>query len=116
MIWPFSRKPAPAPRQEVKILLRDRCEVTTSEWRTDKALVSMAMHVLADPNFRLMIDCLNNSSPAHWVGEMTMEQRAAMQARTEGYQMALTDLKSLGTLKAIETRMPDATFEPEILE
>lgn len=118
IMWPFNRKPAPAlVVPQVKILLRDRCEVTLKEWRQDQALVSLAATILADPNFKLMLDCANNSGPHHWaLTNSNADERAAHQGRIEGYLMALTDLKSLGMFQSPEMPQIEPDFKPELFE
>ncbi len=115
MIWPFKKSTVVPP--EVRVIVRDRCEVTLSEWRSEGTLVSGASRLLSEPHFRLMLDVLNTASPAGWVlNNSSTEERAAQQARIEGYQMAITNLKSMGIFQKSAVNMPEPEFKPEIFE
>ncbi len=60
----------------------------------------MAQKTLAEPNVRLLLDVLRNSSPANEVMfERDLGVRAVKQAQIEGYMMALNNLESLGVFE-----------------
>ena len=84
------------------------------DWQKDESLVSMAASLLADPRTAQMLSVLRAESPANYglstLG-VTFEDRAAFQARTEGYHLCLNNFEALGKLIAV---LPESepTFEP----
>ena len=97
----------------VMVLNREPFKLALSEFRADKNMAAMAEKVVGNPNFRLMLQVLYNSSPAWEVMlSATTEQRAIQQARIEGYTMALANLESMSTHQMIQQRI-EATYEPE---
>lgn len=104
------------PRQ-IQIIKRDPCRLTLEEWRSSPELVLQAQKYLNDPGFRIMLDVLDMENPigisnfAH----IPIEERAIMQARCEGYRMAISTLESMGK-PTTRTERVVATFEDEAEE
>lgn len=104
----------PAPRKLV-VIRRDPTRITLDEWRRDPASVKLARKFLDNPEFRLMIDVLRTTHIGGYVMGMegvSLEDRAAMQARGEGYTLCLRDLDALGEFKKPKEEAEE-TFEPE---
>jgi hypothetical protein len=89
-----------------------------TEWRKNEQLVSEMMKISSQPIWRAMMAVMRNESPA----EIKLPQmntpitdRAALQAQTEGYQMAINNLEAMSI---VDVPIPDepATFAPEALE
>ena len=92
-------------------------EMTVEQWRADREYVASAARVLNDPQTRLLLRCVENSSPAYDVlplGTQTHD-RIVQQARAEGYTMALATLRSLGRERQFIERV-EATFESDTSE
>jgi hypothetical protein len=100
--------------RKLEIIRVESSRVRLHEFRSDKGLVGVAQKVLADSNVRLMLDVLRNESPANWglPQTFTSEQRAAVQAMIQGYQMAINNLEAMAAFKKpVELEQPD--FAPE---
>ncbi len=101
--------------QTISIIPTRSGVVRIDQWRRSPALVSNARRVLDIPVTRSMLDVLHAESPSNYqlasLG-IRAEDRAALQAKTEGYHMCLDFLEALGI--AIEDDKPplEATFEP----
>jgi hypothetical protein len=97
-------KPKP---QEVKVVVlnREPTSLRVHEWRADKQLVSAASKLFTNPDLRLMLQTVENDHPANVVlpAEQSIEMRAILQARAEGYTMCLANLRAL------------ARFEPPLV-
>jgi hypothetical protein len=106
----FSRKPKPI---ALEIVRRDESKLRLFEWQQDPRLCGIAAKLLADPNWRLILSVLRNESPSRSVLSIgaAIEDRAVMQARGEGYEMALTYLEAMGT-NVTPFVMPEAAFAP----
>ena len=103
-------------KQDVKVVVlrKDITRLRIHEWRADTRLVTEARRVNGDATFRMMMDVVANESPANIalaLGTST-EDRAAQQARTEGFNMALDYLRLLATYEEPKQPFPEATFEP----
>lgn len=110
-MWPFKKKPT-----QFKVIEREPSQLTLAEWMSDATLVGMAQKVHATTEFKLMLQVLRNESPAFWLlKNATIEDRAAMQARIEGYNLAIANLHGMKRLEK-KAQMPVATFEPEELQ
>lgn len=74
----------------------------------------MAMKVWANPDFRMMVSCLKNESPANFVlpDDAAPTRSVALQRRTEGYLMFLANLEALARFEQKPEAL-EATFEPE---
>ena len=99
-------------RKKLVIVRRDPSRLTLEEWRGSGVLVKMARKYLENPEFRLMMDVLRNSSYLNYslAAGMPMEERAFMQARGEGYCACLSNLEALGDYIVPKDSM-EATFE-----
>lgn len=102
-------------RPPVKFIVihRDVCRLTIDQWKTNKEYVLLAQKTLAEPNVRLLLDVLRNSSPAN---EVLMERdlgvRAIKQAQIEGYMMALNNLESLGVFEQPRPEIESEFVDP----
>lgn len=85
-------------RVERRIVLERRVSstLTVNEWRATGDLLVAARKVLDNPDFRLMIDTIRNTS-FDLLGDPTIEQRAMRQAEASGFNLAIAMLLSLGT-------------------
>lgn len=104
----------PAPRKLV-LIRRDPTRITLDEWRGDLASVRIARKFLDDPEFRLLVDVLRTTHIGGYVmgmRDVSIEDRAAMQSRGEGYTMCLRDLEALGEFQKPKEEI-EPTFEPE---
>jgi hypothetical protein len=97
----------------VEIVRRKESEIRFADWRADPTLCAMAAKVLADPNVQLMLSVLRNESPSKHVlhYDATLEARALMQARIEGYEMFLNNLEAMA-VSVLPIEMPEANFAP----
>lgn len=86
------------------------------EWHKDPSLVSLAQTVLSDPRTAQMLAVLRAESPANYglapLG-VSLEDRAAFQARTEGYHLALNNFEALGKLTVVMPESEPTYEEPE---
>lgn len=96
-----------------EIVRKQENQLTFADWRSDPALCVLAAKVLADPNLQLMISVLRNESPTKHVLDYhaSLDARAMMQARGEGYEMFLNNLEALAITTA-PILMPEAAFAP----
>lgn len=107
-MWPFKKRPV-----QLKVIEREPTHLTLSEWMGDATLVGMAQKVHASTEFKLMMQLLRNESPAFfYMKQGGIEDRAIMQARIEGYNLAINNLFAMRTIQK-KAEMPAATFEPE---
>lgn len=93
---------------------REVSRLTVAEWRADPGWAAMAATVLADPRLQQMLDAVANSAPGFEVLPLSAgpHERAAQQARGEGYTMALANLAALGRQEAMREPV-EATFGAE---
>ncbi len=105
-------KPKP-PQERIVFIQRDVCHIAIDQWRQDKDLVKNAMKLLRDPLFLNLMDVTRGAHPLNIVNtdQIPLEERAIMQARGEGYTMALHNLESLGVYIAPFNQL-EATYEP----
>jgi|SRR6516162_3781528 len=107
MNW-FRKRPI-----NLQVVRRKESELRLREWQADPRMCGLASKVLSDPNLQLMLSVLKNEHPSktalhYGVG---IEIRALMQARAEGYEMALANLEALA-INTTQVPMPEASFEP----
>ncbi len=97
----------------IVVIHRDQSRLTIGEWRSQPEMVKKAMDMLANPDLRAMIDVLVTCSPANDVYplDVTLDVRAVIHARCEGYAMALSNLESLGIWNEPKVEISE-TFEP----
>jgi len=113
--WPFNLgKTVEAPVTNVEFVQIEPLNLRLVDWRKNGALTTKAGMVLKQQTVRAMLQVLKNETPANLglaiVGTRT-EDRAALQARIEGFHLAINMLESMD--KPIVTQEPImATFEP----
>lgn len=91
-------------------------KLTLEEWQKNEQLMSGGMGLAADPVFRALVAVLLNESPANWglkIDGTPPYDRAALQAVTQGYLMALNNIGAMTTPAVILGDMPIVTFAPE---
>ena len=92
-------------------------ELRLATWQQSPDLVTEGMRLLADRSMQLAIAVLRNESPSNLALPplgVTSEDRAAHQAKTEGYQLCLNNLEALGRA-GDEPMTLEATFsDPDI--
>jgi len=114
MNWPWKKKPAPDPIAPIKVVVVSSVELTLDQWRKDTRLVASAKELARNEIFRMMVDVLENSHvrflalPA--VGA-TQDDRAAFQARSEGYQICLNNLEAMSKDWTLSKPLV-STFQP----
>jgi hypothetical protein len=88
--------------------------LTIDEWRADRAYVASAAGILRDPRVQQMLDTCANSSPSFDVLPLNtpLQDRAVLQARQEGYVLALANFAALGQEQALHQSI-QSTFSPE---
>lgn len=89
--------------------------LTLDQWQRNEQLVSEMAKVSATPIWRAMMQVMNNECPSgiklEQVGTLITD-RAALQAQTEGYRMAINNLEAMSALVAVD-EVQEATFAPE---
>ena len=103
-------------RYQVSLIQREPFKISLNEWRSNQDMSAAAAKVLADSTMKFMLQVLYNSSPA-WETLIapTVDERAAQQARIEGYAQALANLEALGVHEPVPMIL-EQTFEPETAE
>lgn len=91
---------------------RDTKDFTLSDWRKNAALVSSAMSLSTNKTFKLQVEILRNESPSHIVLQLGVSpnDRIVMQARIEGYELALNNLEAFSKPLKLADRL-QSTFE-----
>lgn len=99
-----SAPPAPAPKDQTGYRL--------NEWRRNESMVLASKALAKNPTWRLQMECLREEHPCHIVLALGVSpnDRIAMQARSEGYTMALANLEAFATPLKLTERL-QATFE-----
>lgn len=100
-------------KPRIEVIRRESTSLRLEEWRSQSELVAMADMVWRNPDFRLMLQIAQNESPANFavlVGDM--ESRALHQARTEGYNLLMANLKAM-RVPIDRTEQIETTYEPE---
>lgn len=85
-----------------------------SQWRGNDKLVAAAMQLERDTTYQMQLQVLKNVHPMlfHFADvNVRQEDRAAHQAKIEGYQLCLNNLASFSK-KAVATKPLQATFSP----
>lgn len=111
--WPEPTQPTPEP-QQIKVQLVSSSTLTLDQWRKDTRLVSSAKELARNEVFRMQMAVLENSHPRflHFASfDVKMEDRAAHQAKIEGYQLCLNNLESM-TVAWVFSKPLVATFQP----
>lgn len=91
-------------------------EVTEQQWRATPSLVSAAMAMTNDIRWFQMLECLRTCSPENYVlsPAATLQDRAVIQAKIEGWKDCLATIKRLATPPE-EPVYVEETFAPENL-
>ena len=88
-------------------------DLRIEDWQANDNLVSKAAAVVSLPDFKLMLSVLRTESPSNYglpqLG-VSAEDRAAWQARTEGYHACLNNIEALAELKRQRTYI-EPTYE-----
>lgn len=101
----------PKPSQKLQVIQRLSSRVRLHEWRSSPDLVTSARKVLNDGTLQTMMDVLKNEHPFNTtLYNVSIEERAVVQARTEGYAMALANLEAMGVFQK-PTEPIEATYE-----
>jgi hypothetical protein len=103
-------KPA-EPAIQVKIIASNM--LTLMQWRKQGQLVADAIRINSDPAFQMMLAVLKNEHPAHngFVSVGTsIEDRAAHQAKCEGYEACLNKIYELSQPFTVSKPL-QATFQ-----
>jgi hypothetical protein len=89
-------------------------DVRADTWRKMPAMVSSARNVIASPPFQQMLECLRTESPANFglAYPAGVQERAAHQALTEGYNQCINVMLSLAEPWQDES-MPEPEFPDE---
>lgn len=109
MIWGKKK----ANQLRVQVVRKDESKLRLSEWQLDPGLCAMAAKVLMDPNLQLMLSVLKNEHPCKTALPygVHMDDRIVLQARGEGYEMALANLERMA-VNLTPIPMPEPVFEP----
>lgn len=100
-------------QKRIEVVRRESTVLRLDEWRSQPELVALADAVWKDEDFRLMLQVVQNGSPANSpVVLSSIEARAIHQARTEGYHAALFNL-SVMRIPNDKIEELEATYEPE---
>lgn len=99
-------------QKQIQVVQRENTNLTLDEFRTDPNLVNTARKLWSHPDFRLLIDVMENSHPAFSVlpPNSHPEVRAAHQAKCEGYTMALANLEAMAV--EVNRTTIEPTFDP----
>lgn len=108
------RKPAPSPEPQIRVQVVSSHTLTLMQWRKQEKLVTDAMALARNSTFQMMLQVLHNDHPSRngfaSVGT-SMEDRAAHEAKIEGYEACLNKIKEMSQPWAISKPIM-ATFEP----
>lgn len=111
----FRKSPAPEPT--IKVVLVSSSVLTLDQWRKDTRLVAAARELARNETFRMMVAVLENSH-VRFVALPTIgvsqDDRAAHQARGEGYQICLNNLEAMGEPWQVG-KMPRETFQSPLI-
>lgn len=102
------------PTEKTVIVVQHRQPVTLTmaEWRQQPHLVAAARKALNSQDFQAMVEVLRNEHFANYMmGSGTIEERAVVQARGEGYSACLNNLAQLAVPFTGE-KILEPTFEP----
>lgn len=101
------------PKVEYRVIPRDIQRMKLDEWRQTPHCVNLAKKFLNDPEFRMLLDVVKNEHPGRYAlsSESTLEERAIMQAKTEGFMLALNRLEATAEPFKLQPQI-EATYEP----
>lgn len=97
-----------------QIVPRDICRLTMEQWRATPDLCNSANKALHDPIVRHMLDVCRTEHLANYTDTrpMSIEDRAIICARAEGYGIALNNFESLARHERPKEPLVE-TFEPQ---
>jgi len=108
---------SPEPEAQIKVQLVSSSTLSLEQWRKDSRLVASAKELERHETFRMMVAVLENSHPRYRAFvispnvPVTTDDRAAHQAKIEGYQLCLNNLAAMSQPMSI-FQTPEAKFEP----
>ena len=86
--------------KKLTLIRRLSSRLRAFEWRSEQSLVTQAREIFNNPQFQAMLDVVKNESPHNFAyGGVTLDERAVIQARIEGYQLCINNLESLGSFQ-----------------
>ena len=98
-------------KSKLVVVKREATRFRLEDWKTNASLVSMARKCLDNNDFRIMLDVIRNENPLHNVTfDITIEDRAILHARCEGYMLALNNIESLGVYADKRVTLGSGTF------
>ena len=109
----WNKKSRPAKRtRRVEVIRRESLRLRLGEWRSDPKLVAEARKVFSQESFLIMLDVLRNENPTSSVLPigMSSNDRSVVQARGEGYNMAIANLEAMAN-----GEVPQETIEADFL-
>lgn len=102
------------PESTIEFIQLDPLQLRLVDWRKSGLLTTKAGMALKQQTIRAMIQVLKNETPANYamaIAGTRTEDRAALQARIEGFHLAINMLESMD--KPLTKQEPlVATFEP----
>lgn len=100
------------------IVPRDVCRMTMAQWRATPDLCAGAAKALHDPAVRHMLDILRTEHLANYLSTqpMTIEERAIISARAEGYCIALNNFEMLGKFETPKEPLEETFEAPESVQ
>ena len=104
----FGKKP-----QRIEVVRKDSTQLRLNEWRAHGEMLKIADTLWKDADFQLVMQVIANESPANFaLLTAGIEDRALHQARTEGYNLALANLRAM-RVPSEKTEVLESTYEPE---
>lgn len=105
----FKKKPV-----HIRVERRQESKLRLADWQNDPRLCATAAKILDDPNVQLMLSVMKNEHPLRTALPygVSLDDRAVLQARAEGYEMFLSNLEALA-INTTPVPMPEAVFEEE---
>lgn len=107
------RKPQ-TPEHQIKVQVVSSHTLTLAQWRKQEKLVTDAMALARNPTFQMMLQMLNNEHPSRngfpSIGT-SPDDRAAHQAKCEGFEACINKIKEMSQPWAISKPLV-ASFQP----
>jgi hypothetical protein len=112
--WLF--EPLPPVEKQIHIINVAKTHLRLEEVRTDQKLCGVFKKLQSTYEFEIMMSVLRNEHPVNLVADIgtTLQDRAVLQARSEGYTMALANIEAMAIYNK-PTEMPEAEFAEEEL-
>lgn len=100
--------------RRVVVVERDSADISPTEWRSSKELVSSAARIVHDPTFKRMVDTVKyfHFNEFALVGNPQLDERAVRQAESQGFALAISMLVSLANPMP-NLEMPEPTWGTE---